>query len=44
MESRWSDGEARTFRERFSQVTEELALRVYTSRLISYCTEAATLP
>ena len=34
MESRWSDGEARTFRERFSQVTEELALRVYTSRLI----------
>ncbi len=34
MESRWSDEEARAHCERFGAVSEELALRVYTSRLI----------
>ncbi len=34
MESRWSDEEARAYRERFPAVSEDLALRVYTSRLI----------
>ena len=34
MESRWSDEEAQVYRERFPAVDEELALRVYTSRLI----------
>ncbi len=34
MESRWSDDDARAYRERFSEVGEALALRVYTSHLI----------
>src|SRR6476660_4920212 len=34
MESRWSDAEARSFAERYAPYGEDLALRVYTSRLI----------
>ena len=34
MQSRWSDDDARTFRERLASAGEDLALRVYTSRLI----------
>jgi rhamnulose-1-phosphate aldolase/alcohol dehydrogenase len=34
MESRWSDDEARAYRERYAEVGEDLALRVYTSHLI----------
>ena len=34
MQSRWSDDDARAFRERFASAGDDLALRVYTSRLI----------
>ena len=34
MQSRWSDDDARAFRERLASSGEDLALRVYTSRLI----------
>jgi len=34
MQSRWSDDDARAFRERLAASGEDLALRVYTSRLI----------
>ena len=34
MHSRWSDDDARAFRERYASSGEDLALRVYTSRLI----------
>ncbi len=34
MQSRWSDQEARVFVERYAEAGEDLALRVYTSRLI----------
>ena len=34
MESRWSDADARSFAERYAPYGEDLALRVYTSRLI----------
>ncbi|HEY8515750.1 MAG TPA: bifunctional aldolase/short-chain dehydrogenase [Candidatus Binatia bacterium] len=34
MQSRWSDDDARAFRERYAAWGDDLALRVYTSRLI----------
>ena len=34
MQSRWSDSDARSFVERWADAGEDLALRVYTSRLI----------
>ena len=34
MQSRWSAAEARSFAERYAPYGEDLALRVYTSRLI----------
>lgn len=34
MQNRWNDDEARDFRQRYAAVGEDLALRVYTSRLI----------
>jgi rhamnulose-1-phosphate aldolase/alcohol dehydrogenase len=34
MQSRWSDADARSFRERYARFGDDLALRVYTSRLI----------
>ena len=34
MESRWSDAEAREYVERYQSAGEDVALRVYTSRLI----------
>src|SRR5215475_9088915 len=34
MKSRWSDDEAQAFRDRYASAGEDLALRVYTSRLI----------
>ena len=39
MESRWSDEEAQAYRERFPAASEDLASRVYTSRLIGSETE-----
>ncbi|MBU6283143.1 class II aldolase/adducin family protein, partial [bacterium] len=34
MQSRWSNDEARSFVERWADAGEDLALRVYTSRLV----------